>query len=404
MKHLFFIIWFSLYPFRGWCRDGDVFVAQTLEGCPMTFTVISEQEKTGSDNYDSAELYNHATLYVPTRCKEKYQETEGWNIFKYDIVEDEPEIDGLRYVLRKDYTAMVANYNQWEGELEIPEQVTYDGEVYTVNSLEWLAFNSCETLTKVRIPKTIASIEHYAGWDDCKNPFGNCTALEAIDVDEENPWMCSVDGVLFNKEKTWLYCYPAGAEREIYNIPEGVERMGINAFADNPYITSVYMPNSVTRIGGGEFSNCKSLSSIILSENLKYISAYMFEKCESLHSLDIPKSVNMFGEGVFRWSPIKKLIIRGTFTEELRKDTFSFMDDEVVIYVQETEIGKFQKVFSGTILPLEEYNTSAINRTAINTVKPLSTIFDLTGRPTHITHPTGSIYISNDGKKVLVNE
>ena len=30
--------------------------------------------------------------------------------------------------------------------------------------------------------------------------------------------------------------------------------------------------------------------------------------------------------------------------------------------------------------------------------------YDLTGRPTHITHPAGCIYISNDGKKVLVNE
>ena len=30
--------------------------------------------------------------------------------------------------------------------------------------------------------------------------------------------------------------------------------------------------------------------------------------------------------------------------------------------------------------------------------------YDLTGRPTHITHPAGCIYISNDGKKVLVND
>ena len=46
------------------------------------------------------------------------------------------ESDGLKYVLYSDHTAMITNDNQWEGELDIPEQVTYKGEVYTVNSLE----------------------------------------------------------------------------------------------------------------------------------------------------------------------------------------------------------------------------------------------------------------------------
>ena len=264
------------------------------------------------------------------------------------------EIDGLKYVLYSDHTAMITNDNQWEGELDIPEQVTYKGEVYTVNSLEWMAFMSCKTLTKVRLPKTISSIKHYAGWDACKNPFVQCTALESIEVDEENPWMCSVDGVLFNKEKTWLYSYPAGAKREAYDIPEGVERIGMDAFAYNPYLTSVYMPNSVTSTDGGTFANCKNISSIRLSENLKYFTAYTFDHCESLHFLDIPASVGRFSESEFRRSPIKTLVIRGSFNE-LRTDTFYSMDEEVVIYVQKSEMEKFQKVFSGTIRPLEEY-------------------------------------------------
>lgn len=307
------------------------------------------------------------------------------------------EIDGLKFVLYSDHTAMITNDNQWEGELDIPEQVTYKGEVYTVNSLEWLAFMSCKTLTKVRLPKTISSIKHYAGWDACKNPFVQCTALESIEVDEENPWMCSVDGVLFNKEKTWLYSYPAGAKREAYDIPEGVERIGMDAFAYNPYLTSVYMPNSVTSTDGGTFANCKNISSIRLSENLKYLTAYTFDHCESLHFLDIPASVGGFSESEFRWSPIKTLVIRGSFNE-LRTDTFYFMDEEVVIYVQKSEMEKFQKVFSGTIRPLEEYELSDIHAPSTSSVKASCT-YDLTGRP--VSTPSKGIYIRN-GKKVLV--
>ncbi len=250
---------------------------------------------------------------------------------------------------------MVANANSWEGELDIPEQVAYNDETYIVDKLEWLAFDLCKTLTKVRIPKTVVKIQHYDGNEECKNPFRNCTSLESIEVDETNPSMCSINGVLFSKDKTQLYCYPAGAKRGTYSVPDGVKWLCAEAFAFNSYLTSINMPNSVTNMAFGTFSNCKSLKSIRLSENIKQISAYTFEKCESLHFLDFPESVMSFAESVFRWSPIKTIVIRGTFPEGLRSDTFYFMDDEVIIYVQPSEVEKFKKVFTGTVLPLSDW-------------------------------------------------
>jgi hypothetical protein len=239
-------------------------------------------------------------------------------------------IDGLLYKLSEaTNTAMVANDNTWDGELVIPEEVNYEGKSYTVDRIEWLAFNSCKTLTKVRIPKTIVDIKHYAQFEDCKNPFTGCTSLESIEVDEANPNMCSVDGVLFNKDTTWLFCYPAGLRSKTYTVPDGVSRLGGNAFAYNPYLLSVQMSNSVTYMAFGIFSNCKNLKSIQLSENIKYIDAYTFESCDSLRFLDIPESVTGFAEGVFRWSPLETILIRGTFPDGLRHDTFYFLDEEL---------------------------------------------------------------------------
>ena len=265
-------------------------------------------------------------------------------------------IDGLLYKLDLGtHTAMVANTNNWEGELYIPEQVAYEGETYTVNSLEWLAFDFCKTLTKVWIPKTVVDIRHYIQWDDCKNPFRGCTSLESIEVDESNPSMCSVDGVLFNKDMTRLFCYPAGARSETYIVPDGVTWLGGDAFAYNSSLTSIYMPNSVAHMAFSTFCNCKSLNSIRLSENIKYIEAYTFDSCDNLRFLDIPESVMGFGESVFRNSPLDTLIIRGTFPDGLRNDTFYFVDKErTVIYCQPSEIDKFKKVFKGTVLPLSD--------------------------------------------------
>ena len=315
-------------------------------------------------------------------------------------------INGLQYKLGETTrTAMVANGNSWEGELNIPEQVTYDGKTYTVDRIEWCAFDNCKTLTKVKIPKTVVRIKHYAEYEDCKNPFYGCTALEWIEVDNGNQNMCSLGGVLFSKDKTQLYCYPAGASSKEYTVPDGVKWIGGDAFADNPYLVAVSMPNSVTHLSFGVFSGCKSLQSVSLSESLNYISAYTFENCNNLRFLDIPKSVSSFAESVFRWSPIKTLVIRGSFPDGFRYDTFYFMDDEVVIYVQRSEMDKLKselkkvKGFSGTVLPLESYTTVSIIQPSCMTTGT-SMFYDLHGRRIDGQQPWKGVYI-RDGRKVV---
>ena len=306
-------------------------------------------------------------------------------------------IDGLLYKLSETtHTAMVANENSWEGELVIPEQVNYEGNSYVVNRIEWCAFDNCKTLTKVRIPKTVSDIRHYAQWEDCKNPFFGCTALESIEVDEGNPNMCSVDGVLFNKDMTRLFCYPAGARNEAYIVPDGVTWLGVDAFSHNPYLLSVKMPNSVTYMSVGVYSECVNLKTVRLSESLEYIPAYSFDKCESMKILDIPESVQGFEEGVFRWTHFEEIVIRGTFPNGLRYDTFYFMDDATILYVQPSEIEKFKEVFHGTVLPLEEYTDVK----PIELHQPSSSVFDLQGRRLDSQPTNKGLYIQN-GKKYV---
>lgn len=64
------------------------------------------------------------------------------------------------------------------------------------------AFISCTSLKSITIPSSATKISSSA--------FSNCTGLTEINVDPNNPIYCSVDGVLYSKDKTELICVPSG--------------------------------------------------------------------------------------------------------------------------------------------------------------------------------------------------
>ena len=159
-------------------------------------------------------------------------------------------INGIRYYLYPEtHETAINNRSTWVGELEIPSEIEHNGEKYFVVGMKSNAFDDCTELTKVKIPKTINSIIHRVLTDDpnvsgqtspdAMNPFYRCTALESVEVDEDNPIMSSEGGILYSKDKTQLYCYPAGMQQEEYAIPENITWIGCGAIADNHYISSL---------------------------------------------------------------------------------------------------------------------------------------------------------------------
>ena len=64
-------------------------------------------------------------------------------------------------------------------------------------------------------------------------------------------------------------------------------------------ITSFVIPNSVTKICKGAFCNCVFLKSINIPNSVTKIGDLAFNKCSSLKSIDIPNSVTEIGERAF---------------------------------------------------------------------------------------------------------
>ena len=175
--------------------------------------------------------------------------------------------------------------------------ITFDGPVKSIGEE---AFLHCSSLTSITIPNSVTSIGQYA-FEYCSSltsitipnsvtsigveAFLGCSSLTSINVDINNPNYSSVDGVLFNKDKTTLIQYPIGNSRSEYTIPNSVTSIGEWAFFYCSSLTSVTIPNSVTSIGSDAFSYCYSLTSITIPNSVTSIGYSAFSGCYALTSM-----------------------------------------------------------------------------------------------------------------------
>lgn len=174
-----------------------------------------------------------------------------------------PNADGITiyYVMIND-TKVAVSYNdgyKYEGDIAIPESVTYKGTTYRVTSIGEFAFHSCSDLTSITIPYGVTSI---GGW-----AFFDCVSLTSV------------------------------------TIPNSVTSIGECAFFYNVSLTSIDIPNSVTSIGDCAFESCYGLISITIPNSVTSIGSCAFLGCDALASITIPNSVTSIGSNAFSLTP-----------------------------------------------------------------------------------------------------
>ena len=168
--------------------------------------------------------------------------------------------------------------NEYTGSVAIPERVTYNGENYSVTSIEDYAFYKCTGLTSVTIPNSVTGIGN--------NAFYSCSGLIDVTIGSN---VTSIGELAFRN------CSGLTS----VTIPNSVTSIENGVFYDCSGLTNVIIPNSVTSIGGSAFRGCSTLAGVTIPNSVTSIGAMAFNKCIALTDVTIPDNVTSIGDAAF---------------------------------------------------------------------------------------------------------
>lgn len=251
-----------------------VILAMTVLLCGGVVTSVSADTTTISANTTSKVMWNYnknsKTLYIyGTGDMGSLQDSN--NKYNYPWKQYRDEITAINIAEGITTISDNAFFNcEKVISVTIPNTVTSIGR----------SFVFCSSLTSIDIPASVTSI-HY-------RTFGFCGKLESINVDKNNKYFTSVDGVLYNKNKTKLVRYPEGKRDESLVIPSTVKVINKDAFYSCDYIKNVTIPNSVTTMEYNAFFHCDELVNVKMGNSV--VTMDSFSCCNKLKSLYIPKT------------------------------------------------------------------------------------------------------------------
>ena len=119
--------------------------------------------------------------------------------------------------------------------------------------------------------------------------------LKEFLVDEQNPYLTSVEGVLYRKDMTELLCCPMDYYPITLAIPDGVKTIAKHAFFGCVQLREIILPDSMECIGERAFAYCRKLRRVRMSEGIKQIEWDAFEECPFLEPLHLPDDMSDWG-------------------------------------------------------------------------------------------------------------
>lgn len=155
----------------------------------------------------------------------------------------------------------------------------------SVTEIDWWAFQDCTSLSSITIPNNITSINGEA--------FKGCSSLETVNFNAEN---CTTCGVYNQTEHEAYPAFPSNLKQ--VNFGDKVKIIPSYSFYECTGITSIEIPNSVKEIGDYAFSWCPA-QKISIGDGVETIGVEAFAYNSDLKELTIGANVKSIGDDAF---------------------------------------------------------------------------------------------------------
>ncbi|MBR1652327.1 MAG: leucine-rich repeat domain-containing protein [Alloprevotella sp.] len=136
----------------------------------------------------------------------------------------------------------------------------YSTEISTLNLPEGLetigeyAFGGMSSLRKCRVPASVTEIGSLAftgNWD-----------MQGIEVDEDNPYYCTINGSLFSKDSTVMYQYFNGWSDTVYVVPKTVKEIAYEGCGYSYDLRHIVLPEGLLMIDTRGIDFCYNLKDL----------------------------------------------------------------------------------------------------------------------------------------------
>lgn len=224
-------------------------------------------------------------------------------------------------------------------------KITLTDTVLTVDDTAHIANKILAEYTEVYIPEGITALS-----EDCLSSFDHISVIhlpstletvtarsfgylpiEEIVVHPDNKLLCSVNGVLYNKDLSDLIYYPKNRSTEGFTTPDSVITIESGAFAGVKNLRYFTATKNVTTLEKGCFTNasvenvdlsachrlytipslcftlCRNLKTVLLPHNLKAIKKLAFDVTSTITELELPDSIEKLGRNALSRNSLQKI-------------------------------------------------------------------------------------------------
>ncbi len=220
---------------------------KTIEDQAFSATAITAITLPNSVNYLGIGAFENCNKLKSIKLSDNIDTINPWTFSGTDRLRDIKFGKSLKYLDNN------AFYGCGIESLALPESLVYVGAE---------TFSLCSKMKEIYIGKNVSKIGSGA--------FSYCKSLQKIEVNKDNKYFHSENGILYNKKLTRILYIPYNLSGKIV-IASGIKSIDSGFFAGRDNITEVVLPDSVETIGKDAFAECPNLTSIKLGRNIKSI-------------------------------------------------------------------------------------------------------------------------------------